>query len=455
MVVAIIAVLSTAAYIEFREILEKNVDSALLSQAEAVTASLASDDSLLEARKEIQAFLGPINDSKGPVYRVWFEGEQENYIDSSSQEDWPLDWIPQSAETPVVGEHRLFNTRRGETPYRLMWTRHPDPRTGLATKEPLNIVIATYNGYISDQIGDFLRVLLILGIVIILFSMGATLWILRWGMKPVAAITAIMDDITDKNLSEPLSHTTVPPTELRPFVKAWDQMIERLALAMQQQRRFTADASHELRTPLAIVKSTLQAARSRKRSADAYESAIDQSLEDLERLEHLSEQLLVLAHLDDIKSQSERETVRLGDLVRGVCQQYLPFARQQGGSLKWQVCPAKVNGSYEQLRRLFGNLVDNAVKYGPRGGEVSVSMRCFNGLVNVLVHDQGGHIPKREQKHIFDRFYRVRKTHSRASTGSGLGLALAQEIAQRHLGSITVQSNAKSGTDFVVSLPLI
>jgi signal transduction histidine kinase len=442
---------------KFRETLREGVDGALLSQAEAVAVSMVADDSLLEARKEIQAFFGPLNDSKSPVYRVWFEGEQEDYVASCSQENWPLDWDIQSTEAPAVGNYKFFEASRGEIPYRLLWTRDQNPQVSSSTEHSLNIVIAVYDGHIDSQISDFMRVLLILGGAIILLSAVATLIILKWGMKPVDDITTRMNDITGRNLNQPLSHTAASPAELQPFVRAWDQMIERLALAMQQQRRFTADASHELRTPLAIVKSTLQTARSRKRSSETYESAMDQSLEDLERLEHLIEQLLELAHLDDIESQPDWQTVDLGNLVTDVCEQYLLFAKQQKSTLKWQVCSAKVSGNDEQLRRLLANLIDNAIKYGPKASEVSVSMQSLNGLVNVLVHDKGGKIPAEEQKFIFDRFYRIRKTRKRApsSTGSGLGLALAQEIAQKHRGTITVQSNPETGTDFVVSLPHI
>jgi len=453
LVVVIIAVLSVAAYVQFRETLRKGVDGALLSQAEAVAVSMAADDSLLEARKEIQAFFGPTNDSQSPVYRVWFEGEEEDYVASCSQENWPLDWNPQSVEAPATGEYKLFEVWRGKYPYRLLWIRYPESGASSSTEHSLNTVIAVYDGHVDSQISDFLRVLLILGGAIILLSMVATLLILKWGMKPVAGITTKMNDITGKNLSQLSSYVSDSPAELRPFVQAWDLMIERLALAMRQQRRFTADASHELRTPLAIVKSTLQATRSRKRSSDAYESAIDQSLEDLGRLEHLIEQLLALAHLDDIEGHGDWQTIDLGNLVADICEQYLPFAKQEKGILKWQVCSAKVNGSDGQLRRLLANLIDNAVKYGPKASQVFVSMHSVNGLVNVLVHDKGGSIPKEEQKHIFERFYRVRKARRKVSSGSGLGLALAQEIAQIHGGSITLQSEPKTGTDFVVTLP--
>jgi len=453
LVVVIIAVLSVAAYVQFRETLRKGVDSALLSQAEALAVSMAADDSLLEARREIQAFFGqPIN-SQSPVYRVWFEGEEEDYVASCSLEDWPLDWNPQSVEAPATGEHRFFEARRGEDPYRLLWIRHPESGASSPEEHPLNTIIAVYDGHVDSQIGDFLRVLVTLGGAIILLSIVATLLILKWGMKPVAGITTKMNDITGKDLNQLSAFVTDSPTELKPFVRAWGQMIERLALAMRQQRRFTADASHELRTPLAIVKSTLQATRSRKRTSESYESAIDQSLEDLGRLEHLTEQLLALAHLDDIEAQSDWDVVDLKEVVAAVCEQYMAVAEQAGGRLKWEVCSARINGSSEQLMRLVANLVDNAIKHGPEPGEVCVSMHSQDSLVNILVHDDGGNIPREEQEHIFSRFYRVRKGLRRTTTGSGLGLSLAQEIAQRHNGCLTVRSNPKSGTDFVVTLP--
>lgn len=453
LVVVIIAVLSVAAYVEFRETLRKGVDSTLLSQAEAVAVSMAADDSLLEARKEIQAFFGPIDRSHSPVYRVWFEGEQEDYVASYSPEDWPLDWNPQSVEAPATGEYKLFEARRGEDPYRLLWIRHPESEAGSSEKRPLNTIIAIYDGHVDSQIGNFLSVLLILGGAIILLSAVATLLILKWGMKPISGITTKMDDITGENLNQLSTFVMDSPAELKPFVRAWGQMIERLALAMRQQRRFTADASHELRTPLAIVKSTLQAARSRKRASDSYESAIDQALEDLGRLEHLTEQLLALAHMDDIEGQSDWEIVDLKEVVTAVCEQYMAVAEQTGGKLKWDVCSARINGSSEQLTRLVANLVDNAIKHGPETGEVRVSMNTQDALVNVSVHDDGGNIPKEEQEQIFSRFYRIRKGPLRTTAGSGLGLALAQEIAQRHKGCLIVRSDPKSGTDFVVTLP--
>ena len=451
--IAVIAALSITAYFEFRENLNRSIDNSLISQAKSVTASIAYNDSLLQTRKEIQAFFGPIDDSKSTIYRIWFEGEKEYYADSFSGEMWPLDFKPESVKPPFTGEFKFFDTERGDVPYKLLWASQEDPRSSSESKQPLNIIIAAYNGYIEEQMADFLTVLLILGITITALSIGLTLLILRWGLQPIHRITTLMHDVTGKNIDQLSSRLAEGPSELKPFVHAWDSMIERLSMAIQQQKRFTADASHELRTPLAIVKSTLQTTISRKRSDEDYVSSIDRALEDLERLERLIEQLLLLAHLDDIKRQHEYQKVDLQALVTDVCEQYNPFAQQHKNILKWHVCPARTEGDQHQLRRMLDNLVDNAIKYGPENGQISVSMSLSGDVVNIKVHDQGGNISQEQQQQIFERFYRVRTKHQQSSDGAGLGLAIAQEIALKHDGKITVQSASEIGTEFIISLP--
>lgn len=452
--IAIIAALSVAAYWEFRENLNRSIDNYLVSQAKSVTASIASDDSLLEARKEIQAFFGPMDDPKSTIYRIWFEGEKDYYADSFSGERWPLDLKLESVEPPQKGEIVFFSSKRDNVSYRLLWTSQSNPRFIDDKKQPLNIIIAAYNGYIAEQLGEFLIVLLTIGLIIILISIGLTLLILRWGMKPIHGITAVMHNVTGKNIDQLSPLLAQEPSELKPFVQAWDNMIERLAMAIQQQKRFTADASHELRTPLAIVKSTLQATRSRKRSVQDYESSIDRALEDIDRQEHLIEQLLLLAHLDDIKRQTQHQKIDLQTLVTDIYEQYIPLAQQNGNVLKCQVCPAEIDGDQHQFHRMLANLIDNAIKYGPENGQISISMELSNNIVSIKVHDQGGNISKDQQEHIFERFYRIRKMRQKPSGGAGLGLALAQEIALRHNGTIKVSSNPENGTEFTINLPL-
>jgi heavy metal sensor kinase len=455
LLVIVIAAMSVVAYIELKKALLRNLDNRLCSDIEMIVALIESEDSLQEARKEIKAFLNPKTSLSNTIYRIWFENEKDYFATSHSSQVWFSNLLSEFTKVPSIGQHSLQNTQNEANHYRIIWAKFSDPRQESRVKHPVNIVIAINSGHIIGEMGEFFEVLLAIGGVTILGSLGLTFWLLRWCLKPVANLTSQMDSVSGKNLERLSPHVPDSPSELYPFVQAWDRMLERLAVAMQHQRRFTADASHELRTPLTIAKSTLQAVLSQKRSSKVYESAIEQSLEDLARLQHLIEQCLELAHLDDISGQQDWQTIDLGDLVAEVCEQYLPFAEQTRGILKWRVCSVKVNGSFEQLKRLLANLIDNAIKYGPAGGEVSVSMCALKEFIRVSVLDQGGNIPLEEQQRIFDRFYRIRTTSRRVSAGAGLGLALAQEIAQKHHGSITVHSDHKTGTDFTVNLPLI
>ena len=449
----VIATISVVAYFELKKSLVRNLDDKLQSDVDAIVALIESEDSLEKVQKAIHAFLNPKSGLEDSVYRIWFENEKEYFAASQSSQEWLSSLISKPTKIPSSGKYQFINIQNEAKYYRLIWTKLPDPRQMVQIKHPVNIMIAMHSGHIIGEMGKFLKVLLILGIITILGSLGLKFWILHWGLKPVANLTVQMNEVSAKTL-EKLS-TTMPdsPSELRPFIRAWDRMLGRLALAMQQQRHFTADASHELRTPLTIAKSTLQTALSQKRSTDIYKSAMEDSLKDLARLQHLVEQLLALARLDDITDQPNWKEIGLGDLVADVCEQYQPFAEQKDCTLKYRVCSAQINGSDEQLRRLFANLIDNAIKYGPAGSEISVSMHILNECINITIHDQGGNIPQSEQQKIFERFYRIRKTRKQSPAGAGLGLALVQEIVQRHGGSITLHSDPKTGTDFIVTLP--
>ena len=451
--VVVIALLSTVAYLELKKSLFRTLDNTLNSDVDAIVALVESEDSLTEARKEINAFLNPKNSSDKTIYRIWFEGENDYVAASSVLERWPSILFAEIPSDPPVGQYESRNTEVDKQHYRLMWAKLPDPRQYAPTDGAVNVVIAIHSSHVIGEMKEFLEVLVVLGGAVIIGSFILTSWMLRWGLRPVARLTSQMDDVSGTNVEKLTPTIPESPSELHPFVNAWDGMLARLALAMQQQQRFTADASHQLRTPLTIAKSTLQTARSRRRSPDVYESAIDETLEDLGRLEHLIGQLLALARLDNISAQSDWQRLDLRALILEVCQEYATLAEAENVALKWNVRSVQVEGSDEQIRMLLSNLVDNAIKYGPTGGEVLVSVDCSDGFVNISVHDHGGSIPRDECKHIFERFYRMRKTAGSDSTGSGLGLAIAQEIAHRHKGWIRVASDLESGTKFVVTLP--
>lgn len=245
------------------------------------------------------------------------------------------------------------------------------------------------------------------------------------------------------------------PVELQPFKSAFDGMLVRLNKAVQQQVRLTADITHELRTPVAIIKSTLQTLRMKPRTAAECEEGIDDALRDVARMELLVTQLLTLAKLDSVDEVANPMEVRLDLLLQSTAETFSALAGRQGTNI---VCTngaaASVRGDENELRQLFSNLLDNALRYGPPGGVVRISLEEGPGpWATACVHDEGGAIPPEHLPRLFDRFYRVDASRAQSCGGTGLGLAIAHQIVQRHHGEITITSDKRTGTLVTVRLP--
>jgi signal transduction histidine kinase len=232
-------------------------------------------------------------------------------------------------------------------------------------------------------------------------------------------------------------------------------MFGRLDKVLQQHKQFTCDAAHELRTPLAVVKSTLQATQMHERDANEYRRAIADALKDVARMEHLIEQLLVLARMDENSEHIAAAEVQLDVLLRELAEAYDQRIGRSGGKVILEEPPvAAVQGDLDELARLFSNVLDNAVRYGPSDGTISIALKCKpDSCATVCIHDEGGNIPPEALPHLFDRFYRVDHSRSSSTGGVGLGLAIAREIARRHNGDISIASEPGHGTFVCIRLP--
>jgi signal transduction histidine kinase len=194
-----------------------------------------------------------------------------------------------------------------------------------------------------------------------------------------------------------------------------------------------------------------------QRQADEYSHAIGDALEDIARMEQLIGQLLVLARMDEVNGQTATAEVELDVLLGELAETYDKKARQAGGKvILAEPSATTVRGDLDELARLFGNVLDNAVRYGPSGGTVRIALRCGpDGYATVCIHDEGGNIPPDAMPHLFDRFYRVDHSRSSSTGGAGLGLAIAREIARRHNGDISIISSPDSGTLVSIGLARI
>lgn len=300
-----------------------------------------------------------------------------------------------------------------------------------------------------------LRALLLAAVpvALLLASLGGY-WLSRRALAPVDQITTAARSISIQNLSLRLN-TPQTHDELQRLSETWNDMLQRLETAVKRLTQFTADASHELRTPVAIIRTTAELTLRRERSADTYKEALRQIMAESERTTRLVEDLLALARADAGLPSLPMDRLELAPLVREVCRQgsVLAEARQVELTADVPERPVYVQGNDPALRRLFLVLLDNAIKYTPAGGSVAVSIAADPGGATVEVQDTGIGIDESALPHIFERFYRVDMSRSRAEGGSGLGLSIAKWIAESHRAEIQAESVAGRGSVFRVRFP--
>lgn len=226
--------------------------------------------------------------------------------------------------------------------------------------------------------------------------------------------------------------------------------------ALEEQKRFVADASHELRTPLTALKTSLEVAlRDKKMSLKQAKEVLGSNLEDIDSLQSLTNNLLSLTHYQDNGRQLVFEEVDLEEIVKKAAKKILPLAKERGIDLKLEIGDHTLQANRESLEEMLLIFLDNAVKYTPKGGQVTLTTKSGKKNLIIEIKDTGIGIAERDLPHIFDRFYRVDQSRSKSKvTGFGLGLALAKRIIEIHRGSVAVSSALNKGTTFTIKLPL-
>jgi signal transduction histidine kinase len=223
--------------------------------------------------------------------------------------------------------------------------------------------------------------------------------------------------------------------------------------AMEEQKRFVADASHELRTPLAALKTSNEVAlRDKNLTFNEAKKVIKSNLEEIENLETLTNNLLTLASLEENGQKLIFKKVNIKKIITSAYQKILPLALKKKIKIKIESNGGEVFGNEESLEKMILIFLDNAIKYTPEWGKVWLKTRQEKGKLVLEVKDTGIGISKTDLPHIFERFYRADKVRKKG--GFGLGLALAKRIIELHRGSVRVASQLGKGATFTVKLPL-
>jgi heavy metal sensor kinase len=291
-------------------------------------------------------------------------------------------------------------------------------------------------------------------LMLLVATVGGSL-LARKSLEPVAAIAEQAARISATSLHERVAVPN-PRDELGRLAGVLNDLLERLDRSFEEQRRLMADASHELRTPVAIISGEAELALSRDgRSPTELRQALERVGAESARLKDIVDDLFLLARAEAGDPIMVPREVYLGEVAADSVRAVRSLAEQKRVALSFTGSEdLPFQGDEALLRRLFVNLLDNAIKYTPSGGDVTLSAERRNGDYLVTVADTGPGIPAEAQPHIFDRFYRSdRDRRASATSGAGLGLAIASWVAQTHGGTVSLESSTSAGSRFAVRFP--
>jgi two-component system OmpR family sensor kinase len=291
-----------------------------------------------------------------------------------------------------------------------------------------------------------------LGLLLLIAGAGGFALATR-SMAPLGWMAGQAREITGSSLHRRLEIGSAAE-ELTLLAASFNDLLSRLDQSFETMRRFVADASHELRTPLAVIHGEADVALAKDRTASEYRDSLAVILDESRRLSRLVDDLLNLARADAGRVKLNTGELYLDDLAAECCRSISPLAAARGLAIDCR-CPEDVSfhGDEELLRRMILNLLDNAVRYTPPGGKISVLLETENPGLRLSVSDTGTGIPPEAAPHVFERFYRADKARSRHEGGFGLGLSIVKWIAEAHNGSVKLTANPGAGSTFVVRLP--
>ena len=277
----------------------------------------------------------------------------------------------------------------------------------------------------------------------------ATYYISGRALKPLNEFSDTIEAVQAQNLSDSqIEESSV--TELNRLSVSYNQMLARLSEAFKVQRQFTANAAHEFRTPLAVMQLQLDLYNSTEHPSN--DACAQQTIRMVtEQNERLTKMVKTLLDMSELQTVARDDKIELDALVEEVLADLEPLAQEKNIQLIENCEKITMTGSDILLYRLVYNLVENAIKYNRADGTVTVAATRKDGHICLTISDTGSGIPEEMKERIFEPFFRLDKSRSRALGGVGLGLALVREIVSVHGGSITVKSNPSGGTTFAVT----
>ena len=428
-------VLAAMGFVVYRQLgrsLMSTVDQNLRRQAAEAESRVKAARPLVDQDAGEGGTLGQLLDSRGRVVRSTPSGLK------------PL--VGTSRLRPAGAPEKLFQLdpipgRDGE--WRVLAV--PVESSG----RPLTLVLARSIASREEALDHLLTDFLVAGPLLLLLASLAGYGLAAAALRPVEAMRLRAEAIS---AATPGRRLPVPASgdEISRLASTLNDMLGRLEAAFAHERRFVADASHELRTPLALLRTELELALRRPRSASELERAVRSAAEETERLSQLAEDLLLIARSDQGRLPIRRTHVPAADVLEAVAQRFARRAKDHGQTVVVEPGELELDADPVRLEQALANLVDNALAHD--AGSVRLSARPgIDGLVELHVTDDGPGFPEGFVAHAFDRFTRADEARGRG--GTGLGLAIVDLIAQAHGGSAGAANRAEGGADVWLAVP--
>ncbi len=311
---------------------------------------------------------------------------------------------------------------------------------------------------VEADVRTLTRLMLAAGVMILFVAPVLGYWLAGRATRPLARIITTAGRLRPSHMEErlPIRGTL---DELDQLSLTINRFLDLLGDYLERNREFVANAAHELRSPLAAVQSSVEVTLNTDRTVEEYQDLLYEIADQCGQLRVLVNQLLLLAETDAVRFPLEKRPVRLGPLVEKSIDMFRGAAEERGIQFAADIRDdVLIEGDADRLRQVVNNLIDNSLKFTPRGGQVVVTLRHnpAQHVVVMKVADTGIGISPADLPHVFERFYRGDKSRQRENLtyGNGLGLSICQAIVTAHCGTIRVESSVGRGATFIVTLPL-
>ena len=455
---ALLLVFSGVTYIGGDVLLGRFVDGRLLGLAETLAKIVEQYPAIIESTGEGGARTAEIGRNDKEPYQL------QDVIHSLRVflPDGRLIWkAPNAAAQQSISEPLLEKVRGGTPVFETSETIDGTPvrhvLISIPRQGPMRYVLqAEASLILYQETRTGLVILLALGSgIILLVTWVSSGWLAKQVLTPIEVLSTGAETMSEADLGKRLTLDS-PYQEFRRLTQAFNSVMDRFQRSGEIQRRFCDIAAHEMKTPLTILQGNLDVALMKARTSEEYREALLNNLEQVGRLIALTRSLLTLANFTSGKPPVHLEPLALEPLVQDLVDELTLLADDRRITLSFesQSVPP-VLGDAQWLKQALINLLDNALRYTPSGGAVTVRLHMVGEVVAVAVEDTGHGIEQEHLPHLFERFYRTDWARAKDAGGTGLGLPIVKEIAEAHSGTISVTSQVYKGSVFTLRLPAL